>query len=131
LPLAEVVVAVAKEHAADEFRPNVVVAVSRNTPDFTLEMAVGAIAQKLIGLTDREEVVNVATEISGFAAHRIEVTFSDPRVGTIAQAVTLVLVPNGGFVDLVQLTGSCTASQIESTFGEIRSILSTAVVAKL
>ena len=130
LPLPEVVVAVATEHAADEFRPTVVVAVSRNPTDFTLEVALAAIAEKLIGLTEREEVVNVPTEIAGFAAQRVEVTFSDPRVGTIAQAVTFVLVPNGPVVDLVQITGSCSAGQIEATFGEIRGILSSAIVAK-
>jgi hypothetical protein len=125
LPIPEVLVAASKQSPEGEFRPNVVVAVTRYSAGFQLGEAVAAVAAKLASLESHELVVDEEAEAAGYPAHRTEVTFSDPRVGTLAQAVYLVAVQNGGYVDLLQVTGSCSASQIEGTFGEIREILAT------
>jgi hypothetical protein len=128
LLIPEAVLALAKEPIEGDFRPNVVVAVSRHPSGFALNDAATAVSDKLSTLDSLQLVVSETVTLSGFPSHRVEVTFSDARVGTLAQAIVIVLVDTGRFVDLVQITGSCSAKQIAFDFAPIREILSTASI---
>lgn len=124
LPEAGLALAVAKTVPEGQFRPNVVVAVTRLRSGATLDQAVVAATAKLAGLDGYTEVGREHTTVSGLPGFRIEVTFADGRGATMAQALRLVLVDRGPVVDLVEMTGSCLAPQVESTWQEIRDIQS-------
>ena len=58
----------------------------------------------------------------GLPGFRIEGAFVHPQVGGLVQAARITVVDHGSAVDLVQLTGTCTAVQARGTLEEIRTI---------
>ncbi|HWS57453.1 MAG TPA: LpqN/LpqT family lipoprotein [Actinotalea sp.] len=118
--------ALARTVAEGDFRPNVVVAFARVRGSATLPDVCADVIAKLTGLPGYEEVGRSEERAEGFAVFRIEGSFSDPRVGTLVQAVRMVLIPRGEVSDVVQMTGTCAGSQVEAVYGEIRAILASA-----
>ncbi|MET4224129.1 LpqN/LpqT family lipoprotein [Oerskovia enterophila] len=123
-PLPEVALplALAKVVAPGEFRPNVIVVVSRTRKQFTLENAVSEVVTKLTGLAGYAELGREEREIAGHPGFRIEGAFTDAEGGTLVQAVRTTIVDRGPVVDLVQVTGSCSGAQAEQLLVEIRAI---------
>lgn len=120
--------ALARTAAEGEFRPNVVVAFARVRGSATLPDVSADVIAKFTGLPGYEEVGRSEEQTAGVAVFRIEGSFSDPRVGTLVQAVRMVLIPRGEVSDVVQVTGTCAATQVEAVYGEIRSILASVAV---
>ncbi len=120
--------ALARSAAEGEFRPNVVAAFARVRGSATLQDVSADVIAKFMGLPGYEEVGRSEERAQGLAVFRIEGSFSDPRVGTLVQAVRMVLIPRGEVSDVVQVTGTCAGSQVEAVYGEIRSILGSVAV---
>lgn len=123
LPDAALPLAAAKTVPEGHFRPNVVVVVTRVRAAYTLDQAVEATMARLTGLEGYAEIGREHLEVGGWPAFRAEVSFSDPRSGgTMAQAVRLVRVQRGPVADIVEMTGSCLAPQVEAVWPEIRAV---------
>jgi hypothetical protein len=120
------VLAVAEPVEAGRFRSNVVVAISRFGADYQLQTAIDAVEKKFAEQTDISIIGKEEREVLGVPGFRMEVTFSDPRVGTLAQAVHLAVVRSGGMSDLVQITGSAAGEHVKTVWPVVRSILDSA-----
>jgi len=130
LPDVALPLAVAKTVPEDNFRPNVVAVVTRIRAAYTLEAAVEAAMAKLTPLDGFAEIGRENLEVDGWPAFRVEVAFTDTRSGaTMAQALRLVRVDRGPVADLVELTGSCLAPQVEVAWPEIRAVQSSLRIA--
>lgn len=119
-------IAVAQRVEAGQFRPNVVVAISRFTGDYQLATAIEAVVRKFGEQKDISEIGREERTVLGVPGFRMEVSFSDERVGTLVQAIHLAVVRQGGVADLVQITGSCSASQAREIWPVVRSVLESA-----
>ncbi len=112
--LAGAVLAAAAPEVPGEFRPNVVVSITRFDAGYQLSTAADAIAEKFAGLDDAHEIGRDVSTIGGVEWAHIESTFLDPRVGTLVQAAHLAVITHGPVADLVQVTGSVTGSQAKA-----------------
>lgn len=123
LGVSGMLLAVARDSAEGEFRPNVVVSVSRFGAGYRLATAADAVAAKFASLEEAHEVGRDTTQINGVEWCHIESTFLDPRAGTLVQAAQVAIVDHGNVVDLVQVTGSVTGTQAhETALAEVRAI---------
>ena len=120
------VLAIAEPVAAGQFRSNVVVALSRFGADYELQTAIDAVEKKFAEQTDIAVIGKEQRDVMGVPGFRMEVSFSDPRVGTLAQAVHLAVIRTGGTSDLVQITGSAAGEHVKTVWPTIRSILDSA-----
>lgn len=120
--------AAGKEVEQGEFRPNVVVAITRFGSGYTLDTAISAVLDKVRSIDGVVELGRDRPEVLGRAGFRIEFSYPDPRVGTLVQAVRLALVDNGAVLDLVQVTGTATATQASRMWAEIREIQASATL---
>ncbi|MFD1715781.1 hypothetical protein ACFSBZ_15015 [Amnibacterium flavum] len=120
------VLAVAEPVEAGRFRSNVVVALSRFGADYELKTAIEAVEKKFGEQTDIAVIGKEEREVLGVPGFRMEVSFSDPRVGTLAQAVHIALIRSGGVSDLVQITGSAAGEHVKTVWPTIRGILDSA-----
>lgn len=105
------VLAVAAPEIEGEFRPNVVVSVTRFTADYALDLAENAVVEKFAGLEDSHLIGRDRSTIGDLEWAHVESTFLDPRVGTLVQAAHLAVVVHDGVADLIQVTGSVTGLQ--------------------
>lgn len=121
-PTSGTVLAAFKPGAADEFTPNVVVTTSRFGGDYRLEAATAVVEQSVNEIPDVAVLGSETLDIAGFPGFRIEFSFTDPRVGTLVQAVRVVVIPNGEVSDLVTVTGSTTATQAQTLWPELRAV---------
>jgi hypothetical protein len=121
-PTSGTVLAAFKPGATDEFTPNVVVTVSRFGGDYSVESAITVVQQSVNEIPDVVVLGSETLEIAGFPGFRIEFSFTDPRVGTLVQAVRVVVVPNADVCDLVTVTGSATATQAQTLWPELRAV---------
>jgi hypothetical protein len=129
-PGAGLPLAVAAEVPEGQFRPTVIVSISRIRPGHTLQEAID---QVLAGLTTAEgysEVGREEREIAGFPGFRIEGAFRDARVGTITQAVRIAYVDHGEVADLIQITGTCTGEQAQQLWPAVRAIQDSLTITK-
>ena len=120
------VLAVAEPQRPGRFRSNVVVALSRFGADYALDTAVQAVTEKFQTLPDLEVIGREERTVLGAPGFRMEVSFSDPRVGTLVQAVHLAVIPAGGVSDLVQVTGTAGGAQAREDWPTIRAVLDSA-----
>ncbi|KQR19012.1 hypothetical protein ASF79_15080 [Agreia sp. Leaf335] len=120
--------ATAKEVAQGEFRPNVVVAISRFGTGYTLDTAIQSVIDKVGSIEGVAELGRDRPEVLGRAGFRIEFSYPDARAGTLIQAVRLALVSNGPALDLVQVTATATAAQAMEIWPEIRAIQASATL---
>lgn len=114
LTLAGAVIAAAAPEVPGEFRPNVVVSVTRFDAGYALDTAEQAILQKFAGLEQAHEIGRDRVTVEGVEWAHIESTFLDPRAGTLVQAVHAAVVSHGRVADLVQITASVTGSQAQA-----------------
>jgi hypothetical protein len=121
--------AVAKRVPEGAFRPNVIATVTRVRAAYTIDDAVQETVEALGRLEGYAEVGRETIEVDGRPLFRIEVGFTDLHGATMAQAVRVVVVERGPVHDVVQLTGSCLAPQVDSTWPEIRAIQSSLRIA--
>lgn len=124
VPLPEVAlpIALARVAQAGEFRPNVIVVVSRSRKPFTVQQAADEVVSKLTGVEGFTEMGRQDIEVGGLPGFRIEGAFPDASGGTLVQAVRTTVVDRGPVVDLVQVTGSCAGHQAAQVLAEIRAI---------
>lgn len=121
--------AAAKEVEQGEFRPNVVVSISRFGSGYTLAAAIASVLEQVSAIDGVTEMGRDRPEVLGRAGFRIEFSYPDPRMGTMVQAVRLALVDNGPVLDLVHVTATATARQATQLWNEIRTIQSSATLA--
>lgn len=118
LPLA-----LAQEVPKGQFRPNVLVTVTRFGADFTVAAARKDVAKRLKELPRFTETLREdAAELLGVPGLRVEGYFSDGRGGTLVQALRMCVLPAGPVFDVVQITGTCAGAQVDSAFAQIREI---------
>ena len=118
LPLA-----LAQEVPTGQFRPNVLVTVTRFGADFTVAAARKDVAKRLKELPRFTETLREdAAELLGVPGLRVEGYFSDGRGGTLVQALRMCVLPAGPVFDVVQITGTCAGAQVDSAFAQIREI---------
>ncbi len=117
------ILAAAAPETPGEFRPNVVVSVTRFSADYALDVAANAVVEKFAGLEQAHELGRDRVTVDGVEWAHIESTFVDPRVGTLVQAAHLAVIANGPVADLVQVTGSVTGAQAKAgVLDTLRSI---------
>lgn len=121
-----VVLAVAKRVPPRTFQPLVGVSVARFGPGYRLDDAVATVLASVAPLDRYEELGRAELEVLGRPGFRIEGAFVHPQVGGLVQAARITVVDHGSAVDVVQVTGTCTAVQAAGTLGEIRSIQASA-----
>lgn len=129
LPVAAALLALGKtSYSAGEFQPNVVVT-NRRGAGTTLEEAAAATAEALVSSPDWEEVGRETQEgLGGRQVFRIEGAFRHPQAGTVYQAAVVTVVERGPFTDMMQIVGTCAASQTKDCLPEIRAILQGATI---
>ena len=120
--------AVALEVEPGVFRANVVLAIARLEPGSTLAQVEETIARTLAGLPGYTRAERAVVEVDGRPGFRIEGSFTDPQVGVLVQAVQVLVVEHDGATDVIQLTGTCAASQVESVFAGIRDLQESVVI---
>lgn len=121
LPLAA-----AREVPAGQFRPNVLVTVQRFGAGHTLAVARAEVNGRLKDLPKFTETLREnSAEVLGTTGLRVEGYFSDGKGGTLVQAVRMAVLVSGAVCDVVQITGTCSGSQVDPAFGEIRDIQDT------
>ena len=121
-----VVLSVAKRVAPRTFQPLVGVSVARFGPGYTLQHAIESVLASVAPLAQYHELGRAELDVLGLPGFRIEGAFVHPQVGGLVQAARITVVDHGPAVDLVQLTGTCTAVQAKGTLEEIRSIQASA-----
>ncbi|MFB2598754.1 LpqN/LpqT family lipoprotein [Herbiconiux sp. P17] len=126
LSVTGAVLAAGKTIEPGEFRPNVVVAISRFGADYTLQTAIDAVVQRVEAISGVEELGRDTLEVLGRDGFRIEFSYPDARVGSLMQGVRIAVVENGPVVDLVQITATATGRQATELWGELRDIQSSA-----
>ncbi len=117
-----VVLAVAKRVPPRTFQPLVTVSVARFAPGYSLADAVASVVATVAPLAQYQELGRADLEVLGRPGFRIEGAFVHPQVGGLVQAARITVIDHGSAVDLVQLTGTCTAVQAKGTLDEIRAI---------
>lgn len=117
-----VMIAVALPPVEGTFRQNLVVAISRFAAGYELQTAIDAVTTKFASLEGSEEIGRDLTTLNGHEWFHIESTFLDPRAGTLVQAAQLAIVEQGGFVDLIQITGTVSAAQAQEFLPQLRDI---------
>jgi len=124
VPLPEVALplALAQVVPAGQFRPNVIVVVSRSRKPFTVRDAADEVVARLTGVDGFTEMGRQELEVGGLEGFRMEGAFPDASGGTLVQAVRTTVVDRGPVVDIVQVTGSCAGTQAATVLAEIRAI---------
>lgn len=120
---AGVHLAVARESVSGEFRPNIVVTVRRVDAAFTLAAAVQQLHGKLATLPEFEERTSEEPPVLGTDGFHIEGDYRHPQAGSLAILTSLAVVSRPNAVDLVEISATCAAVQVESTIGELRDML--------
>lgn len=126
LSVTGAVLAAGKTVPQGEFRPNIVVAISRYAAGYSLQTAIDAVIARVESIEGKVELVRDEYTVLGLPGYRVEFSYPDARVGTLMQGVRLAVVENGPVVDLVQLTVTATGSQATELWGELREIQSSA-----
>lgn len=123
------VLAAGKTVEPGEFRPNVVVAVTRFGSDYTIQTAIEAVIARVEAIPGVVELGREELEVLGHPGYRIEFSYPDERVGTLMQGVRIAVVENGPVTDLVQITVTATGEQATGIWDELRAIQATATSA--
>ena len=121
-PEAGQILAVVKKVPEGQFRPNVIVSLRRMRLNTAMRQAVSELQQRTATLHDYTSVGEQERLICGWPGYRTEGSFIDPTAGTLAQAIRLAVVNRGAVEDLVQITGTCHATQVPDTWESIRAI---------
>ncbi|RFA07806.1 hypothetical protein B7R54_00210 [Subtercola boreus] len=123
---AGAVIAAGRAVPSGEFRPNVIVAVSRFGAGYTLEQATAEVTAQVSAIDGVVELGRDTLPVLGGEGFRIEFSYTDARVGTLMQGVRIAVVENGPVADLVQITATATGEQATTLWGELRDIQASA-----
>src|SRR5690606_19223440 len=93
------------------FRANAVVVITRYAGALALDVAVDKLKARYEATAEIEVVGDRSLTVSGFDCFHREVSFIEETAGTVAQAVSLIVIPRDNCTDLVEVTGTCSASQ--------------------
>ncbi|RFA17256.1 hypothetical protein B7R21_00520 [Subtercola boreus] len=127
---AGAVIAAGRAAPSGEFRPNVIVAVSRFGAGYTLEQATAEVTAQVTSIEGVVELGRDTLPVLGGEGFRIEFSYTDARVGTLMQGVRIAVIENGPVTDLVQITATATGEQATTLWGELRDIQSSAALAR-
>lgn len=111
------------------FAPNVVVRGFQRSGDFTMREAIAEL-RGFVG--DREDgVVDAPFELDldGVPFLGVNVSWTDPQIGTVVQIHLFNSSRRGRMVDLIQATGSVGGEDAQSSYGEVQQILQTVRIA--
>ncbi|QOT15463.1 hypothetical protein [Paenarthrobacter sp. YJN-5] len=90
--------------------PNVVITVSRRTPDYGLKDIAKSVDAFLSTLPDAVLLGTEPVVINGRDWHIREARYTHPDAGSLTQFTAVTVVQRDVTTDVVQLTGSCRAS---------------------
>ena len=107
------------------FAPNVVVRGFQRTADFTMRHAL----QELRGFVSDQQDGHVdepfELELGEVPFVGVNVSWTDPEIGTVVQIHLFAGSRRGRIVDLVQATGSVGGGDAQSAYGEVQQVLRT------
>ncbi|GAA2227328.1 hypothetical protein N1031_03110 [Herbiconiux moechotypicola] len=126
LAVSGAVLAAGKSVEQGQFRPNVVVAVSRFAPGYALATAVEGVIKRVEAIEGVAELGRDELDVLGQPGYRIEFSYPDPRVGLLMQAVRIAVIDHGTAVDLVQITATASGPQAQEYWGELREVQASA-----
>ncbi len=127
---AGVHLAVIREQQPGEFRPNVVVTVKRVDASFTLGAAVQQLRAKLSALPEYRQQQAEDRSVLGADGFAAEGEYVHPQAGSLAIVTSMAVITRPNAVDLVEVSGTCTAAQAETLLDEVRSIIDSARTVK-
>ncbi|WP_150308427.1 LpqN/LpqT family lipoprotein [Planctomonas psychrotolerans] len=113
-----------------EFRPNVVATVKRMDAAFTLDSAVQQLHAKLATLPEYEQHTEERRQVLGAAGFAAEGEYTHPQAGSLAIVTAMTVVSRPNAVDLVEISGTCAAGQVEDVIEDIRGMLTGARIEK-
>lgn len=112
------------------FAPNVVIRGFQRTGDFSMRQALdelrGFVAQQDQGHVDEP----FELELGEVPFVGVNVSWTDPEIGTVVQIHLFAGSRRGRIVDLVQATGSVGGGDAQSAYAEVQQILQTIRVTK-
>lgn len=107
------------------FAPNVVIRGFQRASDFTMRDALA----ELRGFVEDQQDGTVDTPfdlvLDGLRLLGVNVSWTDPEIGTVVQIHLFHSSRRGRVVDLVQATGSVGGHDAQSSYGEVQQILQT------
>lgn len=114
----------------ESFAPNVVVRGFQRTSDFTMRDAIAELRRFL----DEQEAGSLddpfEIELGGVPFVGVNVSWTDPEIGTVVQIHLFAGSRRGRIVDIVQATGSVGGETAESSYAEVQQILQSVRITK-
>ena len=104
------------------FAANIVVQQLRFAPGHTLQDAASLVDKALDALVEHEDGIRDFGEQFGVPVYVREVSFRHPQAGTLLQHVRVFAVTNGPYVDVVEVTGTASGSDIVEDLPTVRTI---------
>jgi len=129
LSVSGAVLAAGKTVEQGEFRPNLVVGISRFGSGYTLETAIDAVVRRVEAIEGVAERGRDHLELLGTEGFSVEFSYPDARVGVLMQGVRIAVIDHGAAVDLVQITATTTGEQALTLWDEVRDIQASAELA--
>lgn len=118
---------IASDHG---FAPNVVIRGFQRSSDFTMRTALA----ELRGFVADQQAGNVdepfELELGEVPFLGVNVSWTDPEIGTVVQIHLFAGSRRGRILDLVQATGSVGGDDAQSSYAEVQQILRTVRVAR-
>lgn len=108
--------------------PNVVITVSRRTPDYGLKDIAKSVDAFLSTLPDAVLLGTEPVVINGRDWHIREARYTHPDAGSLTQFTAVTVVQQDVATDVVQLTGSCRASDDNQDLKAIYALVASAEV---
>lgn len=111
------------------FAPNVVIRGFQRTADFTMRHAL----EELRGFVGDQQAGSVddpfELELGGVPFLGVNVSWTDPEIGTVVQIHLFAGSRRGRIIDLVQATGSVGGDDAQTSYAEVQQILQTVRIA--
>lgn len=114
---------------AGEYTPNVVISVSRRTPDYRLPDIAQSVDAFLATLPDAVLLGTEPVDINGRDWHIREARYTHPDAGSLTQFTAVTVVDQGVAADVVQLTGSCRAGDGSQDIKAIYALVASTEIA--
>ncbi|BDZ48971.1 hypothetical protein GCM10025867_12120 [Frondihabitans sucicola] len=126
VPLDGAELAVAAPETPGAYRPNVVVTITPTRGLLPFERVVVSAGHRLQELPEYVEIGHEAITLLGGPGYRFEGSYRHPELGTLFQALSVTVVPRGAVTEVVEITGSCSASEALTQVPVIRDIVASA-----
>jgi len=112
------------------FAPNVVIRGFQRSSDFTMRNALAELRGFVSDHEDGHVDDPFELELEGVPFLGVNVSWTDPEIGTVVQIHLFAGSRRGRIVDLIQATGSVGGEDAQSSYAEVQQILQTVRVAK-